>query len=117
METQLWAIMLVIIAGIIGGFAPIYLKKGTTLIDIKTPSTIYKNKFLFVGIAIYALTTMMFIPALKGGELSILYPLVGLAYVWVSIYSKFMLNERVTIIKWLGIFTIIIGVYFVGLGA
>jgi len=117
MQTELWAVLLVVIAGIIGAFGPIYLKKGSALIDKKKLSTIYKNKFLMWGILIYGISTIMFIPALKGGDLSVLYPLVGLDYVWVCVYSIFMLKERMTMLKWMGIITIVIGVTFIGIGA
>lgn len=117
METELWAIGLVIIGGLIGGFGPIYLKKGSSMIKRSRLDSIYKNKFLIIGILIYGISTIIFIPALKGGELSVLYPIVGLAYVWVCLYSKFMLKERMTLLKWAGIFIIIIGVSLIGIGA
>lgn len=117
MKTELWSIIVVIIAGLIGAFGPIYLKQGSDNIRFNKLKTIYRNKFLIIGILIYGISTIMFIPALKGGELSVLYPFVGLVYIWVSIYSKFMLKEKMNLLKWLGISTIIIGVSFIGFGA
>ena len=117
METQLWAIALVTIAGLFGAFGPIYLKKGSSMIRPGRLESIYKNKPLIIGLLIYGISTIMFIPALKGGELSVLYPIVGLAYVWVCIYSTFMLKERMTLLKWIGIFIVILGVSFIGFGA
>ena len=117
METELWAIGLVILGGIIGGFGPIYLKKATYKIDFKSPKTIFKNWFLIIGIFVYGLSTIIFIPALKGGELSVLYPFVGLVYVWVSIYSSFLLKEGMNWKKWMGVIILIAGVSFIGLGA
>ncbi len=117
METQLFAIVLVVIAGLIGGFGPIYLKKGSSSIKLKDFSTIYKNKFLIIGVMIYGVGTVLFIPALKFGELSVLYPLVGLSYVWVCIYSIFLLKERMNLAKWIGILIIAMGVSLIGLGA
>ena len=117
METQLWAIGLVFIGGLFGAFGPIYLKKGSSIIKPGKLDTIYKNKPLITGIMIYGVGTVIFIPALKGGELSVLYPLVGLAYVWVCVYSTFMLKERMTLLKWIGIFIVILGVSFIGFGA
>jgi multidrug transporter EmrE-like cation transporter len=116
METEIWSIVLVIISGLIGGLGPIYLKKATGIINFKKFSTIYKNKFLIIGIFIYGISTIIFIPALKGGELSVLYPLIGLVYIWVSIYSIYMLKEKMNLLKWAGIITIIIGVSLIGLG-
>ncbi len=117
MQTQLWAIGLVIIVGLVGGLGPIYLKKGSEKINFSKFSTIYKNRSLIIGILIYGLGMVIFIPALKGGDLSVLYPFVGLVYVWVSIYSIFMLKEKMNLLKWLGILAIVIGVSFIGFGA
>ena len=116
MTTQLWAIGLVVTAGLIGGLGPVYLKKGSSKIDIKNLETIYKNWFLIIGLGIYGIGTILFIPALKGGELSILYPLIGLSYVWVIIYSICLLKEKMSFLKWLGIIIIIFGVSLLGLG-
>ncbi len=117
MTTQIWAIGLVIFAGLIGGIGPIYMKKGSEIIDLKKISTIYKNKFLMISLLIYGISSVIFIIALKGGELSVLYPLVGLSYVWVCLYSKIMLNEKMNKLKWLGIAVIVLGVSFIGFGA
>src|SRR3989338_1481260 len=116
MATQLWAILLVISATLVGAFGPILLKKASEkkLSSIKALST---NYHLFGGIALYALGTLLFIPALKGGDLSVLYPFVALAYVWVSLLSVRFLGEKMNRLKWMGIALIIIGVTFIGIGS
>jgi len=116
MATQLWAIGLVISATIVGAFGPILLKKASTkrLSKIKSLMT---NYHLFGGVALYALGTILFIPALKGGELSVLYPFVSLGYIWVSLLSVKFLGESMNKFKWFGITMIIIGVSFIGLGS
>ena len=116
MATQLWAIGLVITATIAGAFGPILLKKASSkkLSSIKSLST---NYHLFGGVALYAIGTLLFIPALKGGDLSVLYPFVSLAYIWVSLLSVKFLGEKMDKFKWLGIASIIIGVTFIGLGS
>lgn len=117
MATQLWAMGLVLGAGLIGGLAPIFLKRGSSKLNLKDLRSIILNWELFTGIGIYGLTTILFIPALKGGELSILYPLVGLSYVWVCVYSSILLKEKMNLLKWAGIGVIILGVTFIGIGA
>jgi uncharacterized membrane protein len=116
METQLWAIGLVLVACIVGAFGPIFLKKASGKISLKLKSIIY-NKYLIIGIIFYGLSTILFIPALKGGELSVLYPFVATVYIWVSLLSVKMLNEKMNKFKWLGILLIIIGVIFIGIGS
>ena len=116
MATQLWAILLVISATLVGAFGPILLKKASAkkLSSIKALST---NYHLFGGVALYALGTLLFIPALKGGDLSVLYPFVALAYVWVSLLSVKFLGEKMNRMKWLGIALIITGVSLIGIGS
>lgn len=116
METELWAIGLVLFAAVIGSFGPIFLKKASDKLSFKIKSIIY-NKYLIVGVIFYGLSTIFFIPALKGGELSVLYPFVATVYIWVSLLSVKMLNEKMNKFKWLGILSIIIGVIFIGIGS
>lgn len=116
METQPWAIGLVILATLIGAFGPILLKKASSK-RLSNLTSIITNYPLFGGVALYAIGTVLFIPALKGGELSVLYPFVALAYIWVSFLSVKFLNEKMNKYKWIGIALIIIGVTFIGFGS
>jgi len=116
METQLWAIGLVVVACVIGSFGPILLKKASKDIKFNLKS-LMTNYNLIGGYALYGIGTLLFIPALQGGELSVLYPFVGLTYIWVSFWSMKFLNEKMTKLKWTGIALIIIGVIFIGLGS
>ncbi|MBI5065234.1 EamA family transporter [Candidatus Woesearchaeota archaeon] len=116
MQTELWAVFLVITGGIIGSFGPIFLKLGSAGLN-KNLLSQFKNYKLILGILIYILSAAMFIPALKGGDLSLLYPLVSLSYVWVSLLSMFILKEKMNYTKWFGIFLILCGVSLIGLGS
>jgi len=116
MSTELWAIGLVISATLVGSFGPILLKKASSK-KLSSISSLMKNYHLFGGVALYAVGTILFIPALKGGDLSILYPFVALTYIWVSLLSVKFLGEKMNKVKWSGIALIIIGVSFIGLGS
>lgn len=116
MATQLWAIGLVILATLIGAFGPILLKKASAK-KLSKLSSLITNYHLFAGAGLYAIGTILFIPALKGGELSVLYPFVALVYIWVSLLSVKFLGEKMNKLKWIGIALIIIGVTFIGLGS
>ena len=130
MTTAPWAIGLVIAGTVVGALGPILLKKACETFyiikakDVLKPKKIvayikdlFRNKELVIGILLYALGTILFIPALKGGELSVLYPFVALAYVWVAFLSKWMLKEKVTALKWVGVILILVGVSLIGLGS
>lgn len=114
MKTEMWAVAIVLFAQIIGAFGAIYFKKASGEFSLKTA---YQNKDLIIGLICYGLATVLFIPALKGGELSVLYPLVSTVYVWVAIFSIWMLDEKMTAIKIWGIGAIVAGVILIGLGS
>ena len=116
MATELWAIMLVISATLVGAFGPILLKKASVR-KLSQINSLMTNYYLFGGVALYALGTFLFIPALRGGDLSVLYPFVSLSYIWVSVLSVKFLGEKMNRLKWLGVCSIIIGVSFIGLGS
>ncbi|HLD00845.1 MAG TPA: EamA family transporter [Candidatus Nanoarchaeia archaeon] len=111
--TELWAVVLVLISGVYGGLAPIYLKRGVESFQIKKFRTYFN---LLKGFFIYVTGALIFIFALKGGELSVLYPLVAFSYVWTCLYSKLMLKEQMNKYKWLGILLVVFGVMLISLG-
>ena len=116
MAAELWAIGLVISATLVGAFGPILLKKASAR-KLSKISSLIKNYYLFGGVLLYAIGTMMFISALKGGDLSILYPFVSVTYIWVSLLSVKFLGEKMNKYKWIGITFIILGVTFIGIGS
>ena len=71
---------------------------------------------LFAGYCLYALFTVMFVYALRHGELSILYPLIALGYVWTTITAVVVLHESMNAYKIVGLLVIICGVAVLGWG-
>jgi uncharacterized membrane protein len=114
--TELWAVGLVLIGCVVGAFGPIFLKRASDSISLNILKLI-KNWNLIIGVACYGFGTIVFIPALKGGDLSVLYPLVAVSYVLVCLYSIKMLKEKMNTLKWIGIALIMVGVMFIGLGS
>jgi len=116
MTTQLWEIGLVVFSTLFSGSGPILIKKGMDLIKKIEIKKIITNWYLYLGIFLYGVSYLMTIPALKNGDLSILYPIISLSYIWVCLLSMKYLKERMNIHKWIGIVLIILGVTFIGLG-
>ena len=116
MATALWAIALVLVAQLIGAFGPIFLKRSSSHFALSVKG-IFLNYNLIAGIFFYVLATLLFIPALRGGELSVLYPMVSTVYIWVSLLSVKMLKEQMTSYKWAGICIIIFGVILIGIAS
>ena len=111
---NLVSVGLVIVGAFITAVAALFIKKGMDRFSFKT---IFKNSFLQGGIILYGLATLIYITALRGEELSILFPLGATTYVWSNIFSVKFLNEKMTVWKWAGVVGIIIGVLFIGLGS
>jgi len=112
---ELWAIGLVILGTLSGAFGPLLLKKGADL----AKHDFFKGVFFRIvpGGFFYVVGTSFFIIALKGGDLSVLYPFVSTSYIFVSLLSMKYLGEKMTKYKWIGIGSIIIGITFIGFGA
>ena len=68
------------------------------------------NLNIIIGTFIYILGGVLLVLSLKHGELSFLFPMVSLSFVWVAILSLFFLEERITIVNWVGIFLIVGGI-------
>ena len=64
------------------------------------------NLPFIVGLSCYGLSTGLLVLALRYGELSVLYPIIALTYVWVSILSVFMLGESMNPYKIAGLWRI-----------
>jgi drug/metabolite transporter (DMT)-like permease len=108
MKTKLWAIGLVILTTILISIAQVLFKIGAEKLPV-----ILTNWYIAGGIFIYAFSTVLLVYAFKGGDVSILYPLIATGYVWVSLFSVFIFSETISIVQWGGISTIIIGIILV----
>ena len=113
--TEVWAALLVGFATLIGAWGSLLLKLGSGAFSLN-PLILIKNYKIIFGLALYAFSSIFFIAALRGGELSVLYPITSLTYIWVSLLSVRLLKEKMNKFKWLGILFIIIGILFIGLG-
>ncbi len=117
MSTPLWSMGLVLAATVVGSFGTILLKKGSDIFDLKKPLEVLKNYKLIGGLAIFLFSSVIFITALRAGELSVLYPLVAMGYIWVCLLSMVFLKEKMNWYKWAGIGLIIFGVALIGIGS
>ena len=117
MESNLFiGISLTIIATLIGSVGALFFKYASKDIS-KGIVSLLKNYFMYFGFVLYGLASLLFVFALKFGELSIFYPISGLNYVWVSFLSIKYLDEKMNDFKWLGVFMIFVGAVLIGFGA
>ncbi len=115
MKTELSAVGLVLLASFIGSFGALMIKKGSAKATWN-PIALVKNYYLLLGGFCYVCGTLLFIPALSHGDLSVLYPFSSTSYIWVSLFSLFFLHEKMNKEKWIGVALIIVGVTLIGFG-
>jgi multidrug transporter EmrE-like cation transporter len=109
------SVLLVFACTILGAAAQILMKMGMTHFRPE-PIALLTNYQLLAGYVLYGMNTLMLVLALREGELSMLYPIIALTYVWVTLLSYFMLSEPANAFKNIGIITIVIGVTVLGRG-
>jgi drug/metabolite transporter (DMT)-like permease len=122
--------LLVLLCTLIGALAQMLIKIGAgqltvhvTLPDvIRDPLllvryglVIVSNPKLFAGYLLYGVNTFLMAAALKGRELSRLYPIIALTFVWVTILSVIELGERMNAFRIIGIILIVVGVSVLGM--
>ena len=115
MKTPLSSIVLVLIGSFIGSFGAVFLKASSGALR-RTLSSFLLNWRLMVGIFFYLLSSVFFVMGLKHGELTILYPLVSLGYVWTLLWSRVFFQEPLTRTKFVGLGTILFGIVLLNLG-
>ena len=72
------------------------------------------NLPLIAGYTLYGINTLMMVLALRNGEMSLLYPIIALTYVWTTLLSYTLLGETPNVYKDVGIVTIVLGVAVMG---
>jgi drug/metabolite transporter (DMT)-like permease len=113
--TPLSSMALVLCASFIGSFGAVFLKAGAArlhggLIHIF-------NLKLALGVLFFLTSSVFFVMGIRHGELSVLYPMVSLGYVWTLLWSRIFFHEPFTRQKFVGLGLILVGVFFVGLGS
>jgi len=68
---------------------------------------------LLLGFFFYGIGALIMIIAYKYGELSMLQPMLSLNYVLSIVLAIVVLKEKITILKFIGVFVIIAGVIII----
>lgn len=114
-KTALWAAGLVLACTGFTSAAQIFYKFGVSKLSFNFMSII-TNWPIILGLALYGIGAVLLLIALRHGELSVLYPIIALSYVWVNLLAMHFFNEPINLFKWLGIAVIVLGVSFIGKG-
>ena len=116
MKTKLWAMGMVLFCTLLTSTAQLFYKYGAETLEFNFLSII-TNINLIIGILLYAVGGTILILSFRGGEVSVLYPVIATSYIWVSFLSIYFLDEEMNLFKWLGVFTIMAGMVLIGYGS
>jgi drug/metabolite transporter (DMT)-like permease len=106
---------MVFVAGIVGSFGAVFLKLGAVRLG-KSMWT-FVNSRLILGVSLYLGSTVFYLSGLKSGQLSVLYPMVSLGYIWTLLWSYLFFKESMNRYKFAGLALIVLGVVLVGVGS
>lgn len=114
--TPITSVGYVLLASFIGSVGAVFLKSGAGKLHRKVTSVLL-NPFLFAGVGLYLLSSLFFLKGIQQGELTILYPMVSLSYVWTLLWSRMFFGEPFTKQKFVGLAMILSGVVFLFAGS
>jgi drug/metabolite transporter (DMT)-like permease len=114
------AVFIVVACTLIGALAQVLIKLGAAHLEhtglIATALGIFTIPTLFAGYCLYGIFTVLLVFALRDAELSILYPVIALSYVWVTLASVMVFHESMNLPKAVGLAIIVLGVAVLGRG-
>jgi len=113
-------VAMVFLCTIFGAAAQVLIKSGANTLTYptfrQTLLAAITNGPLVAGYSLYGISTMLLILALRRGQLSILYPVIALTYVWVTALSVMIFDETLNAFKLVGVTLIVFGVAVLGRG-
>jgi drug/metabolite transporter (DMT)-like permease len=114
-------LFLVLICAGIGVVGQLTMKKGMNTIGNIAVKDIFSSrifeilfqKYVFIGMALYVIASLLWLVILSQEELSFVYPLISIGYIITAVLSKFIFHESLTLFRFLGILLICGGVYLI----
>ena len=114
-ETPVSSILWVLSGSFVGSFGAVLLKAGAVRLARNWESLLH-NWRLGAGVGLYFVSSLMFVRGIANGELSLLYPLVALGYVFTMFWSRIFFGEPLTKMKFVALFVILTGVAMLNSG-
>jgi multidrug transporter EmrE-like cation transporter len=116
------SVLLVLCCTVFGAIAQVLIKTGAPKLGVQpslahTALSILTNAPIMSGLVLYGLSTVLLVLALRHGDLSMIYPVIALTFVWVTILSAIVFGESMNAYKISGIAIIVAGVSILGVGA
>jgi drug/metabolite transporter (DMT)-like permease len=117
-ETNVQAIGILLASVAFGAVGQLVLKAGMnglgkSQLSVDTLLRMATSPLVLVGVAIFAVSTLLWLLALARADLSFAYPFLSLTYLAVLVGGALLFREEVTLPRVLGFIVIIMGVWIV----
>lgn len=116
-------VVLVLIAGMLGGTGHVLLSKGMKTIGDITEAPTSKvgrmvgrtvsNPWVVAGVALQAAFFFLYLTLLSRADVSQILPMTAFDYIVVALLAQLFLAEPVTAARWTGIGFIVLGVFLI----
>ncbi|MGO9230671.1 MAG: EamA family transporter [Bryobacteraceae bacterium] len=113
-STPLSSMLMVLFASVIGSFGAVFLKLGAVRL---TGIMSLLNWRLALGVGLYLGSSVAYALGIRHGQLSVLFPMVAVGYIWTLLWARLFFHERFTRTKLIGLSLVLVGVLLVGLGS
>jgi drug/metabolite transporter (DMT)-like permease len=113
---------LIVLNDIVDSAAQLLMKKGLLVAGVggialnnlaESASKGASSGLMWAGIAIYALNFFIWIVVLQRVDLSIAMPVGSTCYIFVPVAAVLFLHEEVSLVRWIGVMCIVLGIHFV----
>jgi drug/metabolite transporter (DMT)-like permease len=115
MRTPLSSIILVLFSSFAGSFGAVFLKLGAEYMSGGL-KRLFSNYWLATGVVLYLFSSVFYMMGIAQGELTVLYPMISLGYIWALLWARIFFKETFTVAKVGGLCLIVAGVALINLG-
>jgi len=124
MNLELFALLMVAMSSVSVG--EVLLKMGMDEIGemsvrsfddlLRVPLVIFQSRWLLIAIPLMGIHFYAYLTLLSRADLSFVLPLTSVSFVIGALLARYVLNEDVTLTRWVGTLVICLGVYLVASG-
>jgi drug/metabolite transporter (DMT)-like permease len=83
--------------------------------NIRELISVFKNKWILFGIFMYFIALPIYLFALDNGALSFVYPTFASSFIFVLLFSKFGLGEKIGPARIIGVLLVVLGIAIVAM--
>src|SRR6266700_5286694 len=95
MRTPVSSIVLVLFGSFIGSFGADFLKLGAEHMK-GSLARLLNIYWLATGIVLYLLSSVFYMMGVAQGQLTVLYPMVSIGYIWAILWARLFFKEPFT---------------------